>query len=150
MLTLQPDSWSAPGGSIVIDERHSPVIWIRFFGVPSPTDFEAYLGALSRRLDREVRSVTVLDLTHSTGTSMDSTRAQARWIADNRARLQRYGAATIFVFPSPGFRFALAALLAISPLPGIFRVVGTADEATSLANELVSTQRLALHGGGEL
>lgn len=132
-----PVRWTSASGGIVIDEVRPRVTSIRFSGVPQLPEFTEYLDELSRRLERQGRFVTILDFSASTGTSMDTTRAQAQWIASHRRRLQR-SAGTILVFPSPTFRFALATLLSATPLPGSYRVVGTHGEALSVAAEMLA------------
>jgi hypothetical protein len=135
-----PVRWTSASGGIVIDEVRPRVTSISFSGVPKLPEFTEYLDELTRRLERQGRFVTILDFTASTGTSMDTTRAQAQWIASQRRRLQR-SAGTVLVFPSPTFRFALATLLTATPIPGRYRVVGTHGEALEVAADLLAASQ---------
>ena len=116
-------------GSIHVNDSGFPLVVVTFEGSVEDREFDRYLAHLDTLLERQKRSVIVLDAARATRTPATQRRKQAEWMKENQALLRTYSVGTAFVISSPLVRGGLTAILWLQSLPTPYIVVATLAEA---------------------
>jgi hypothetical protein len=122
-------------GSITIDESRRPIVTVRFVGAVSDGEFDEYLAAMERMLERRQKTLTILDARESARTPPTQRRKQAEWLKAQTSMLQAYSCGSAFVITSPLVRGVLTAILWVQPLPVPHTVVGSITDAEAWARK---------------
>ncbi len=118
-----------PAGTIDVDVRGWPTVVVTFVGDASPADFEGYLAALDRLLERGEPYALILDASTQLNTPRAQRERQALWLKVNHDRIERLSRGTAFVLTSPVMRMVLSAILVLQRLPTRHEVFPTLSAA---------------------
>lgn len=116
---------------IHVDIDNPPVLLITMLGQTSDEDYMRYLGKTTLALGSGKYRVAIVDARLSDMNSPRFSRMQADWLRKNKTSLDALGFATVLVIDKPVLRFALSALLALSPIPGTHKVVASLSDAAA-------------------
>lgn len=114
--------------AITLDTANFPVVLTKFDGQQTLEEVEDYIARMSAVHDRRE---TYLGITwmRRYARSSEHTARIARWIGDSEHLTREHCAGTVMITQSAGFRFALAAIFLIKPMPCPYLVCGTWSEA---------------------
>ena len=126
--------------AFTIDDSQWPRGEIRYEGLATPEEFDAYLEDV-RRIRSRGPNVLILDGRKSGMLPARIRRRQAEWLDENRAMLERNSRGTVFVLESSVLRGALTAILWLAPIPGEWAVLRSLEEAERWADERLAKLR---------
>jgi hypothetical protein len=132
----------------VIDLSRHPLVIVRFVGLPTEAEFDAYLEGMTRFIiERKQKTVTILDASQSDRTPASQRKKQAVWLKSHENLLRQYSLGTAFVITSPLVRGVLTAIFWLQPLPTEHIVVGTMHEAEAWGRARLSAAGIAMPPG---
>jgi hypothetical protein len=124
--------------AVEVDEKHYPLVFIKFTGEPTLDEFRAYLGRLSQLLKRPGHRALVLEASYRANAFQR--KLQAEWIKDNLETVKQKTAGMAFVIQSSLVRGALTAIFWIQPLPVPYVIVATREQAEAWARQQLAAQ----------
>jgi hypothetical protein len=120
--------------SIRIESRSAEgVICVFMDTLPSDAEYRGYLDEMERMLHARRGQVVVLTLAGALRLPEHQRRMQSDWLARNARALRERSPGTALVLPSALLRFAMSAMLMLSPMPHPYRVCDSLDEALEWA-----------------
>jgi hypothetical protein len=123
-----------PRSDILLDDSLWPLLLVRFVGVPTTPQVEAYLAQMTSYLERGEHYVTLLDSSGMTGMGPAEQRhLQAAWMKKHDAKLRVRSQGTAFVITSPLVRLAVSVVFHIKPTHSPYRIAATLPEAAAWA-----------------
>lgn len=118
--------------AITLDLSHVPLALSRFDGEQSLDEVERYIDRMSEIHARRQPYVSIVWMRrYARGAA--HTERMGRWIKDTEESARRYCLGVAMISESTGFRFALAAIFLIRPMPCPYLVCGTWAEAIAYA-----------------
>ena len=128
---------------IEIDESRFPILWAMYPEQLSDDDLNDYLRRSAAYLERQVRHVMVIDLTHM-GKSLEKHRRMiAAWTRDHENELRAHRAGTVFVSPLTEQKSTVSGVFWHAVPPYAYFLAYDAGSALRWAEK-----RLAAGGGG--
>ena len=121
-------------GDIQVDDSLWPLVHIRFLGVPSTPQVEAYLARMTGLLERGERHVNLMDSSGMTGMGPPEQRhLQAAWMKRHDATLRAQALGTAFVITSPLVRLAVSVVFHLKPMHSVYLIAASLPEAATWA-----------------
>jgi hypothetical protein len=144
-----------PRGDIVLDDALWPLLLVRFLGVPTTPQVEAYLARMTTFLERGEPYVSILDSSQMTGMGpAEQRQLQVAWLKRHDARLRELGRGTAFVIVSPLVRLAVSVVFHLKSPASAYVVTASLPDAVAWAadrlaeaGQLAAAQRLRHHFG---
>ncbi|MDC0674911.1 hypothetical protein [Nannocystis radixulma] len=123
--------------AITLDLSHLPLVLTRFDGEQTLDEVEEYIG---RMAEVHARRQPYLSITwmRRYARGSEHTERIGRWIKDTEELTRQYCLGVAMISQSTGFRFALAAIFLIRPMPCPYLVCGTWSEAIAYARAQAS------------
>lgn len=114
--------------AITLDLAHFPVVLTKFDGQQTMTEVEDYIDRMDAVHQRREPYLGITWLCRYARSTEQTTRI-AHWINDAEPLTREFCAGTVMITGSSGFRFALAAIFLVRPMPCPYLVCGTWPEA---------------------
>jgi hypothetical protein len=114
--------------AITLDLTHLPIVLTKFDGEQTMADVEEYIARMGAVHERR-QPYLGLTWMRRYARAADQTARIARWMKDTDAVTRECCAGAAMITQSAGFRFALAAIFLIKPMPCPYLVCGTWPEA---------------------
>ncbi|WAS90353.1 hypothetical protein [Nannocystis punicea] len=118
--------------AITLDLSHLPLVLTRFDGEQSLDEVEQYIGRMSEVHALRQPYISIIWLRRYARGPAHTDRI-GRWIKDTEEAARQYCLGAAMISQSTGFRFALAAIFLIRPMPCPYLVCGTWSEAIAYA-----------------
>ncbi|MDC0723330.1 hypothetical protein [Nannocystis bainbridge] len=118
--------------AITLDLSHAPLVLSSFDGDLSLDDVEAYIGRMAEVHDRREPYVSVIWIGQY-ARNRSHTERIGRWIKDTEDTARQFCLGATMISQSTGFRFLLATIFLIRPMPCPYLVCGTWSEAIAQA-----------------
>jgi len=133
-----------PRGDIQLDGSLWPLLLVRFEGVPTTPQVEAYLAGMTSFLERGEPYVSLLDSSGMTGMGPAEQRhMQAAWLKRHDAKLRVLNQGTAFVITSPLVRLAVSVVFHLKPKNTPYLIAATLLEAADWAAQRLVAAGLA-------
>ena len=124
-----------------IDTSRLPLLIVTLDGPCTDEEHRRYLRQLAHIAAENAPHVCLVHATTNDGLTPSQRQAQAAWLKEHRAMLERNCAGNVFVFPSALQRFMLTSILLVARLPFPHKVCGTFEEAEQWAREALAAAR---------
>ena len=118
--------------AITLDLSHLPLVLTKFDGEQTPDEVDEYIARMDQVLARRQPYVGIAWMRRYARSSVHTERI-GRWIKDTEEPTRQYCLGAAMISQSTGFRFALAAIFLIRPMPCPYLVCGTWSEAIAYA-----------------
>lgn len=130
---------------ITFDDSLWPLLTVKFTGVNSTQEFEAYLAKMSTYVTRGEKYISILDSGEATAAPpMDQRQRQVEWIQQHESQLRQWSLGSAFVINSPFIRLAMNIIYQIKPPPSPYMVVGDIKLARTWAADRFRDEGLML------
>jgi hypothetical protein len=134
-----------PQSDIQLDDSLWPLLLVRFKGVPTTPQVEAYLAGMTSFLERGEPYVSLLDSSGMTGMGPAEQRhMQAAWLKQHDEKLRVLSQGTAFVITSPLVRLAVSVVFHIKPKQTPYLIAATLPEAAAWAAHQLAAAGLHL------
>lgn len=114
--------------AITLDLSHFPVVLTKFDGEQTLAEVEDYIARMNTVHERRQTYVGITWMRRYARTAEQTARI-GRWIKDTEDVTREHCAGATMITQSTGFRFALAAIFLVRPMPCPYLVCGTWREA---------------------
>lgn len=118
---------------ITFDETRWPIVTIHFLEEVEDHEYRKYLETYSRLLNRarlkKGRIVCIMDASASPHTPKHQQKLQSQWLKENKELIGSVSAGAAFVITSPLQRFILSGIFLLAPVPTVYKVFATMEEA---------------------
>jgi len=118
-------------GRILVSEELAPLYVVRFEGVTTDAQFEAYLDHVLRITRRGEMHAMVYDASQAGWIPPSQRQLQADWMREHDKLNRDLTAGLAFVLPSPLLRGVLTAILWLTPMPCPHTVTRTLDHGVA-------------------
>ena len=119
--------------AIEFDDSRWPLVVVTFRGEITDAEFNAYLKALERNLERceksRVKTAILFDTENGGASNAAQRKAQSEWIKKHFQHSAKWCVGYAFAIPSAIVRGMLQAIFWLSPMPSEHIVVKTRAEA---------------------
>lgn len=118
---------------IVFDDSSWPLVTITFHSEVEDVEYQQYLQAYTRILERARRRrekiVCIMDATASPHTPKHQQKMQSDWLKRSNSLIRTASAGAAFVITSPLQRFILSGIFLLAPVATTYKVFATLGEA---------------------
>jgi len=138
--------------SITFDDSHWPLLLLRFEGVPTAQQFEAYLARRLEYLQRQERHGIVYDTRQTRLITSELRQRHSAWSREHNALRQRFLVGNALIITSPVIRLTMNMVLSLGREKVPYSVAATVPEAAlwiasrlSDAGDVEPAERLRRH-----
>jgi hypothetical protein len=117
---------------ILLDDSLWPLLIVRFVGVPTPPQMEAFLTRMTAILERGEPYVSLFDASGMTGVGSTELRhLYVAWMKRHAVRQRELNRGTASVVTSPLIRLTLNVVLHLTPQRSPYLITARLDEAAA-------------------
>jgi hypothetical protein len=144
---MREDAMNTPD-DIHVDDSLWPLVHVRFLGVPSTPQVEAYLARMTSLVERGEPYVSILDSSRMTGMGPPQQRhLQAAWKKRHAEQLKVLNLGTAFVITSPLVRLAVSTVFYLTPMHSPYLIAASLPQTVAWAVQRLEAS--GLHAAAE-
>ncbi|HSP80938.1 MAG TPA: STAS/SEC14 domain-containing protein [Myxococcaceae bacterium] len=134
--------------TISFDDSLWPLLVVKFTGVPTTPQWEAYLEELTRHLERGERFIALADMSGMSGTGPSEQRfQQVEWLKQHEARLRELHLGAAIVITSPVVRLAVSVVFFLKPAPMPYFIASNVTDAAEWVARRLEEKGLLTEAG---
>ncbi|WP_375769033.1 hypothetical protein NR798_46435 [Archangium gephyra] len=119
---------------VEVDDALWPLLVVRFLGVPTTAQVQAYLERVTGYLERDGRHAVIFDSSGMTGIGQTHQyHLQAEWLKRHDARLKQVRLGAAYIIQSPVVRLAVSVVYYLRPTTMPYLITAKQGEAAGWA-----------------
>ena len=131
-------------GTVVVEDKHWPLVVVVFDGTPTPEAFAGFLAKMESLLRRGQRHAYLLDGRRGSMLGTTELRLLTDWLKRLKTELKTQSAGTALVVDSAAVRFVLSAVYLVQPPVAPTESFQTVGEAYAWLTQRMREEKLPL------